>query len=597
MNPALLLMAKKELTPELRVLLAFGLSFLVLLLSRPLLVQPPPPGGSDAGGEVSGDAGAGEVAGEQAAPESLAAPPAAAPALIGAVPEFPALQMAPTAAGTEQEITVETDLYQVVLSTRGAVVKSWKLKDYLDPEGNPLELVHTEAAAQAGEPFSLWVSERALREEINTALFVSSARGRLRAPVTLTFEYSSGRIAARKQIIFSRDSYVVETETALSRDGRAIGHGIAWPGTFGEMRPMATGFLGPPRMGGIRVIYREPEGMVRLDPGDVEGEETIASGPVRFAGIEDHFFSAVFLPQQGPLRVTALRHEIRLPGQDEMSPAIGVAVGSGASPENSMRLYVGPKATDVLAEVDALLPELVDYGWFGFIAKPLFLGLQWIHDNVVRNYGWSIVLLTIFINMLLFPLKLKSLRSMMKMQRLQPQIKAIQEKYKQYKFNDPRKKDMQSETMALYKKNGVNPLGGCLPMLLQLPFFIGFYRVLIASIEMRNAPWILWIQDLSSPESFFIKVLPLLMCGTQFLLQKMSPATSPDPTQQKIMMFMPVMFLVFFWGLSSGLVLYWLTGNLMGIAQQVYINRIEMKHLIEAKRAASGKKKKALAGK
>ena len=156
---------------------------------------------------------------------------------------------------------------------------------------------------------------------------------------------------------------------------------------------------------------------------------------------------------------------------------------------------------------------------------------------------------------------------------------------------------MQRETMALYKKNGVNPLGGCLPMLLQLPFFIGFYRVLISSIEMRQAPWIWWIQDLSSPESFSIRVLPLLMCGTQFLLQKMSPATSPDPTQQKIMMFMPVMFLFFFWGLSSGLVLYWLTGNLVGIAQQVYINRTEMKHLIEAKRAASGKKKKALAGK
>ncbi|MCH7978766.1 MAG: membrane protein insertase YidC [Acidobacteria bacterium] len=589
-------MAKKELTPELRVLLAFGLSFLVLLLSRPLLVQPPPPGGGDAGGSDAGGSDvssgeAGEVAGEQETPESLAAPQAAAPALIGEAPEFPALQMAPTAGGTEQEITVETDLYQVVFSTRGAVVKSWKLKDYLDPEGNPLELVHTEAAAQAGEPFSLWVSERALRDEINTALFIPSARGRLPVPGTLTFEYSSGRVAARKQIIFSRDSYVVEIETTLSRGGRTISHGIAWPGAFGEMRPVGAG------MGGIRVIYREPEGMVRLDPGDVEGEETVASGPFRFAGIEDHFFSAVFLPQQGPLQVTAFRHEIRLPGQDEMSPAIGVAVGSGDSPENSMRLYVGPKATDVLAEVDALLPELVDYGWFGFIAKPLFMGLRWVHDNIVSNYGWSIVLLTIFINMLLFPLKLKSLRSMMKMQRLQPQIKAIQEKYKQYKFNDPRKKDMQRETMALYKKNGVNPLGGCLPMLLQLPFFIGFYRVLISSIEMRQAPWIWWIQDLSSPESFSIKVLPLLMCGTQFLLQKMSPATSPDPTQQKIMMFMPVMFLFFFWGLSSGLVLYWLTGNLMGIAQQVYINRIEMKHLIEAKRAASGKKKKALVGK
>ena len=571
-------MAKRELSPELRVLLAFGLSFLVLLLSRPLLVQSPPPGGREA---------AEEVPAEQQPPESLAEAPAteqpAAPA------EF---AMAPTGAASEREIVVENDLFRAVFSTRGAVVKSWTLKGYLDAEGNPLELVHPESQAQFGEPFSLWVREEALREEINQALFAASARDRLLVPGTLTFEYSSGQVAVRKQIVFSRDSYVVEIETTLSRDGRIIDHGIGWPGAFGEMQPGGMRVGG----GGIRVLYRKPEGMERLDPGDVEGEETF-SGPFRFAGIEDHFFSAVFLPQQGPLRVTAVRDEIFLPNQESKSASLGVAVGSGDSPENSMRLYVGPKETGVLAEVDELLPELVDYGWFEFIAKPLFLGLRWVHDNIVSNYGWSIVLLTIVINMLLFPLKLKSLRSMMKMQRLQPQIKAIQEKYKQYKIKDPRKQEMQRETMALYKKHGVNPLGGCLPMLLQLPFFIGFYRVLISSIEMRQAPWIWWIQDLSSPESFSIKVLPLLMCGTQFLLQKMSPSTSPDPTQQKIMMFMPVMFLFFFWGLSSGLVLYWLTGNLVGIAQQMYINRTEMKHLVAAKKAASGRKKKTLARK
>ena len=569
-------MVKKELSPELRVLLAFGLSFLVLLLSRPLLVQPPPPDGREEG----------EVPAEQETPEF----PAETPAIEQ--PDAPAaFAMAPTEATTEREIVVENDLYRAVFSTRGAVVKSWTLKDYLDAEGNPLELVHPEAEAQFGDPFSLWVQEEALREEINRALFVSSARERLPVPGTLTFEYSSGQVAARKRIVFSRDSYAVEIETTLSRGGRTIGHGIGWPGAFGEMQPAGI------RMGGIQVLYREPEGMVRLDSGDVEGEESSASGPFRFAGIEDHFFSAVFLPQQGPLRVTAVRDEIFLPNQETRSPSLGVAVGSGDSPENHMRVFVGPKETGALAEVDALLPELVDYGWFEFIAKPLFLALRWVHDHVVSNYGWSIILLTIVINMLLFPLKLKSLRSMMKMQRLQPQIKAIQEKYKQYKLKDPRKAEMNRETMGLYKKHGVNPLGGCLPMLLQLPFFIGFYRVLISSIEMRQAPWIWWIQDLSSPEPFSIKVLPLLMCGTQFLLQKMSPATSPDPTQQKIMMFMPVMFLFFFWGLSSGLVLYWLTGNLVGIAQQMYINRTEMKQLVEAKRAASGKKKKALARK
>ena len=572
-------MAKKELSQELRVLLAFALSFLVLLLSRSLLVQPPPPDSSG-------------VPEEQQRAESLAQAPA------GEEPGAPAaLQIGPTEGRSEQEISVENDLYRVVFSTRGAVVKSWTLKRYRDDQGNPLELVNPEGAIEFGGPLSMWVSEEALRREVNNALYVPSASSRLTAPVTLTFEYSSGRIAARKQIVFSRDSYVVEVETALSSEGRPVGHAIAWRGGFGDMRsagPRGVGMGG----GGVRVIYREPQRIVRLDPGDVEGEESSASGRFPFAGIEDHFFSAVFLPQQGPLRVIAFRHEISVPDQEEKRPSLGVAVGSGDSPENHLRLFVGPKATDVLAQVDARLPELVDYGWFAFIAKPLFLALRWIHDHVVGNYGWSIVLLTVVINILLFPLKIKSLRSSMKMQKLQPQIKAIQERYKHLKMKDARKQEMSRETMALYKKHGVNPLGGCLPMLLQLPFFIGFYRVLIASIEMRHAPWIWWVQDLSAPESIPIKVLPLLMCGTQFVLQKMSPATSPDPTQQKIMMFMPVMFLFFFWNLSSGLVLYWLTSNVAGLAQQWYINRTEMKHLIEErKKSAAGRKKQALAGK
>ena len=244
----------------------------------------------------------------------------------------------------------------------------------------------------------------------------------------------------------------------------------------------------------------------------------------------------------------------------------------------------------------------MDYGWFAVVAKPLFVALRWIYEHVVSNYGWAIILLTVFINMVLFPLKISSLRSSMKMQKLQPQLKAIQEKYKHLKMKDPRRNQMSQETMELYKKHGVNPLGACLPMLLQIPFLYGFYKVLIVSIEMRHAPWISWwVPDLSAPEPDLvrwlpIKFLPLLMCGTQFLLQKMSPMPSADPTQQKIMLFMPVMFLFFFWYISSGLVLYWLTGNLVGIAQQWYINRTEMKHLVEEKRSAA-KKKRVLAKK
>ena len=263
-----------------------------------------------------------------------------------------------------------------------------------------------------------------------------------------------------------------------------------------------------------------------------------------------------------------------------------------------MRLFVGPKDPPLLTSVAPHLSDLVDYGWFAFVAKPLAVGLRWIHEHVIANYGWAIILLTVVINFLLFPLKLKSLRSTMKMQKIQPQMRAIQEKYKQYKMNDPRKQEMNAEMMALYKEHGVNPVGGCLPMLIQMPFLYGFYKVLIVSIEMRHAPWILWIHDLSAPEQLPIKLLPLTMCITQFILQKMSPSPSPDPAQQKIMMLMPVMFLFMFWGLSSGLVLYWLTGNVVGIAQQWYINKTEMQPAAKikgkAKLAAVGKKPAAL---
>ena len=559
-------MEKKELSQEMRVLIAFALSFLILLISQRYLLKPPPP----------------RPAGKPAS--SPAAAPAPPPAIA---PTESALPTGPKQGGAEEQITVDAGLYQAVFSTRGAVVKGWTLRNYRDEQNNPLDLVNPDAAALFGAPFSIWVSDEALRREINSALFVPSATGSIRAPATVTFEYSNGRIVARKQFTFTPDSYVLNVTTELSSEGKSVGHALAWRGGFGDIHDVAaTGGL-------VQVFYREAQKIVYLAPKSAEGEESTISGLFAFAGIEDRFFCAAFLPQQGPLRVTAFHHEIELPGQSKKQPTLGVAVASGDSPVNRLRLFVGPKDADVLAKAEPRLPELVDYGWFTFIAKPLFLAMRWMHARVVGNYGWSIVLLTVVINFALFPLKIKSLRSAMKMQKLQPQIKAVQEKYKHLKMKDPRKQEMTKETMDLYKKHEVNPVGGCLPMLLQIPFLYGFYKVLIVSIEMRHAPWILWVRDLSAPEHIFIKVLPLLLCGTQFVLQKMSPATSPDPTQQKMMMFMPVMFLFFFWNMSSGLVLYWLTGNVVGIAQQWYINRTELQHLMEEKKSAAARKKQS----
>ena len=568
-------MAKNDLSPELRILLAFALSFVILLVSRPLLVRLTPP----APATKPASPAAGESATPQAPTEKSDEKTESSKPALAAVPAEP------TAGEAEEEVTVEGDLYRVVLSTRGAVVKSWTLKNFKDQQGNPLELVNPAAASRYGDPLSVWVADEAVRKDVNGALFVPSTKGDLKAPVTLTFEYSGGRVAARKQFVFSAASYAVSVESDLATDGKPVAHELAWRGSFGDIHDAGVR--------GTRwdVFYRQPDQMVRIAAGKVEGEATTASGAFAFAGIEDHFFAAAFVPPQDGLRVTAFRDEITLPGQTAATASVGVAVGSGSAPANRLKLFVGPKRSDILAPIQANLPELIDYGWFAFVAKPLFLALRWIYDHVVANYGWAIILLTVVINMVLFPLKITSLRSARKMQQLQPQLRAIQEKYKGKKLKD--RNEMSQETMQLYKKHGVNPLGGCLPMLLQIPFLYGFYKVLLISIEMRQAPWIgWWVPDLSVAEPHWLKLLPLLMCGSQFVMQKMSPTPSPDPTQQKIMLFMPVMMLAFFYYISSGLVLYWLTGNLVGIAQQWYINRTELKHEVEAKRAAAAKKKR-----
>ena len=599
-------MEQKEPSAQARILLAFALSFIVLFISSRLFVGPPPePPPETPSGAVS-DTPSPPVPTQDSPSEPQPQP---AEAAVAPQPQISATQL--VQGTTEEEIIIESDLYRAVFTTRGAALKSWQLTQYNDRAGNQLELVNPAAAEEYGDPLSIWVSDGTLRSEINSALFVPSSTGTLQAPVTLTLEYSDNRITARKEFVFTRDSYLVQLTSELSRDGQPMSHALAWLGALGNLEDFSFGGSS------IQVFYRDPQEMVRLYPGNVERngfgrrmlngiqgmlgllepsadiQEVSILGSFPYAGIEDHFFCAAFLPQEGPLRVNAFEQDISLPEQTRRFSSLGVAVSSGDAPVNRLRLYLGPKDRDVLATVEPQLPLLVDFGWFSFIAQPLFLAMQWTHENIVGNYGWVIVLITILINFVLFPLKIKTMRSTMKMQRIQPQLKAIQDKYKQYKVNDPRRQEMTKETMALYKKHGVNPLGGCLPMLLQMPFLYGFYQVLIQSIEMRHAPWILWVQDLSSPEQLPIKTLPLLLCATQFLLQRMSPMPSPDPMQRKLMMYMPLMFLFLFWGLSSGLVLYWLTGNVVGIAQQWYINRTEMQHLIAEKRAVAARKKKA----
>jgi YidC/Oxa1 family membrane protein insertase len=294
-------------------------------------------------------------------------------------------------------------------------------------------------------------------------------------------------------------------------------------------------------------------------------------GGYSFAGIEDSYFAAVFLPSGEPA------FEVRT-YSDQVSPAAGAAetphvgAGVGGSGENRFSVFVGPKDVAVLRSVNPKLEQVVDFGWFSFIAKPLFLSLNYVNSRWVHSYGWSIVVVTVIINFLLLPLKFTSLKSMKKMQLLQPQIAAINQKYKGISLRDPKKAEQNQEVMDLYKKHGVNPMGGCMPMVLQIPFFFAFYKVLTVAIELRGAEW-LWVADLSQPETLAIRVLPIAMIVTQFIMQKMTPSTTADPMQQRMMLMMPLFLGFMFYGMSSGLVLYWLTGNLVGIAQQWFFNR------------------------
>jgi YidC/Oxa1 family membrane protein insertase len=236
----------------------------------------------------------------------------------------------------------------------------------------------------------------------------------------------------------------------------------------------------------------------------------------------------------------------------------------------TMPFYIGPKEIDRLVEVHPLLMNAIDFGMFDWLVRPLLRSLKWI-NRFVHNYGWSIIILTIIINVIIFPLRHKSMVSMRKMQTLQPQVKAIQDRYKNLKFTDPDRQKMNSEMMALYKQHGVNPASGCVPMLLTLPVLFAFYQMLAMAIELRGAPFGGWIDDLAAKDPLYIT--PIIMGATMFWQQKMMP-TSADPVQRRVFLLLPIVFTAMFLTMPSGLVLYWTASNLMAIGQQYVTNRL-----------------------
>ncbi len=497
-------------------------------------------------------------------PAAPAPGPAPGPAL-GKATAATAKPRAPIAAAGTEEFTLETDLYRVRFSNRGAVVLSWELKKYKDAASKTLELVNTAAAPKAGHPFSLSFKDRRPTVDVNHALFVSrpAADG-----LGVDYEFSDGQVWVRKSYRFERSRYLWRFLSEAADASGPLAHLLLWRGGFGD--PAVSNPAAHERT----LYYEAASGkLITQEAKAAKNGPLTVTGSFVFAGIQDTYFAAVFLPRQGEaLEVQTLSDTVASESDPKEAAHVGLGVGGGG--RNEFAVFVGPKDLDVLRQVDGRLEQVVDFGtWFGFIAKPLFLILKWVHHNIVANYGWAIVLVTVFINFALLPLKFTSLKSMKKMQALQPQIAAINEKYKGISLRDPRKQQQNQELMELYKKHGVNPMGGCLPMLLQIPFFIGFYNVLTVAIELRGASW-LWVTDLSQPEHLPIRILPLAMIVSQFVMQKMTPATTADPTQQRMMLLMPLLFGFMFYHFSSGLVLYWLTSNLVGIAQQLLFNKV-----------------------
>ncbi len=527
----------------------------------------------------------------QPSPASLAA----GSSTSSASPDRPAVSTVQAAA--EATTVVENELYRITFSNRGGEVKSWILKrrpdapnsNFKNNEGGPLDLVNQDAAQHFGFPLSLYTYDPGLNAGLRQALYVPSATGTLPLPGTLSFTYSDGATEVRKTFSFD-ETYVVHADVRVTRNGAPVRALLSWPGGFGDQENAGS-------YAGAQVDVSQNGSEKHLGAKNIAGGDT-RNGPFDWAGVSDMYFASIFLPDQPSSATLALFHDelevakdarkngvgqgVPASGSSKGStikvPILGTALGSTAG-STSTRIYVGPKAVNILKTIHSASPgvtlePLLDFGFFGIIGKYLFLVLQFIHAHVASNWGWSIIILTIIINLVILPLRIKTMQSGLKMQRIQPQMDAIKAKYKGLKATDPKRNEMNAEIMQLQKDNGVNMFGGCIPTLIQLPLLFAFFGMLPKVVELRQAHWA-WLPDLTSADPYHI--LPIIMVVSQFLVQFYTPSPGVDPQQQKMMAFMmPAISGYMTWNYASGLALYWSVGNLIGIAQQAVMNRTSL---------------------
>ncbi len=560
---------------ERRVLLAVFLSFLVLYVYQ-ALIGPPPEERAGAGTPASAPAPTGLPAPPRAAADALVAPGEPVPTAGDA----DRAAADPVVADTEaREIVVESESIRAVFANRGAELLSWQLADYLD-EGQPVELVPRDLPPGAPSPFALAFDDDQLTRLAGEALYRPSAR-RVRLAdrtETLTFDYEDASgLRIRKTFRFDPASspYLMTLAVEAVRGQEALDPALRWGPALGGGEHTTSGFAF--RQGPRGVVFGRllENGVIaelevtRPAAADVAALPTY-QGQLAFVGVDNHYFLAAALP--GAQEATVRYRAVPLPprtadGEPRELMAFDLRLGGGLA---GLPFYLGPKDFDILEAADPVLPRAIEFGFLSWLVVPLHRSLSWVHAGV-GNWGLSIIILTILINIVIFPLRHKSVVSMRKMSELQPEMKAIQARYKHLKASDPDKQKMNQEVMALYRDRGVNPASGCLPMLATMPILFAFYRLLTMAIEIRGAPFLLWITDLSVHDPLYIT--PLVMGASMVLQQRLSPA-QVDAMQQRMMMLMPVVFTFMFLWAPSGLVLYWLTSNVLGIGQQVLTNRL-----------------------
>jgi YidC/Oxa1 family membrane protein insertase len=435
-------------------------------------------------------------------------------------------------------VTVKNDKFILKIDTLGRIAS----KELLENKFRNSDDVHAQVIpAQGTKPLYVRFADDAINAEaIKTPYSASVSDVTIKdAPVTVTLTQKLPSLTVTKVLTFYADGHY-DAKITTSKNVKHYVYLGARPQVSKKLMA-AAGAL----------IYTDDDVTHIIEDGDAEGRKVFQG--VKLASSFDQYTTIILYGFKKDTNVIVER------GKDD-----NPVVYFDAAQNENIHGYIGPKEHKVLKAIDPMLTNAVEYGWFTFAAKPLFAVLSWLH-GILGNWGWAIIALTALIRAILYPLTYKGMVSMQKMKILAPKLKELKEKYKK----DPQK--LNAMTMEMYKKNGANPLGGCLPMLLQIPVFFTLYRTLLNSVELQGAPWILWIHDLSRMDPYY--VLPILMGASMFMQQRMTPNNFTDPMQEKVFKYLPIIFTFFFVTFPSGLVLYWFTNNLFSIAQQYMVNK------------------------